>query len=1434
MKNKYIAFLSHNSQDKPNVEQIAQWLEDKANLSVWLDKWNLIPGDPWQEEIEKALDESQCCVVFLGPKGIGPWQNEEMRTAIEERVSKQTIRVVPVLLPGAVRPGQESKLPRFLRRLTWVVFQQNWDEEDALHRLLCGIKGIPPGRDEKKTKADICPYRGLEVFREQDQNFFFGREAVVQRLMDKLNTSRFLAVLGPSGCGKSSVVQAGLIPHLREKALVTLFTPREQPIEELAFALRKCYQENKIPPVEQLIERLKGPAKNLHYIAREVLEDTDKENLVVVIDQFEELFTQTQAEEERRKFIMAMLTAVEAARRPVIVILTIRSDFMGKCAFYPDLNTYVSDHFFQVEPMNPEELRSAIEEPAQLAGLDFETGLVNRILEDIKGAPGELPLLEHALLELYERRKGTQIPLQAYEEIGGIEGALVKRAEMEFAKLDDGQKEILRKIFVLRLIQPGEGTEDTRRRAEKEELLAVGEKSRIAEDLLIQWTNARLLTITHDTLHNKDFVDVAHEALIRKWDRIQTWMTEDREVTRQINILRNASKEWKRVGENPDFLFQGARLVQMEYLLKSHVKDLTITEIEFVKAGIGLREKKEKEKEEARIKELQKELRQKRFINRVIIIAGIVSILLALIAFVQKHRADKQYKEAVVQKNRAVINRLVAESGFILQKDNIKAIRIAEAAYKISKKSILHPPSSVMQALSASAYSMLERPFYIASMTHKYAVNTAVFSPDGTKILTTSDDQTAKLWDLSGKLIAVFNKHKSPVMSAVFSPDGTKILTTAKFKTAKLWNLRGKLLVDLNQHMGKVISAVFSPDGTKILTASEDKTAKLWDLEGKLLVDFNQDTGKVVSAVFSPDGTKILTASEDKTAKLWDLEGKLLVDFNQHTGKVVSAVFSPDGTKILTASEDKTAKLWDLEGKLLVDFNQHTGIVKSAIFSPEGTKIVTVSDENTVKLWDLRGNLLADFKESMFGVNSAVFSPDGSKILTASGHKTAKLWDLRGKLLVVFNHHILGVKSALFSPDGTKILTASLDYTAKLWDLRGNRLIDLNKHTSDVKSAIFSPDGNKIVTISKDHTAKLWDLKGNVLADLNKHKDEVNSGVFSPDSAKIVTISKDHTAKLWDLKGNVLADMNKHKDEVNRAVFSPDGTKIVTTSKDHTAKLWDLEGNVLADLNKHTGQVWDAVFSSDGTKILTTSEDHTAKLWDLKGNVLADLNKHKDDVYDGIFSPDGTKILTSSGDKTAKLWDLKGNILADLNKNTGYISIIMFSPDGTRILTACGNTVEIWDLSGKLLTPLYYYLFGVNSAIFNPDGTKILIAGDTAAKLCDLGGKLLADLNRHTEFVISASFSPDGSKILTTSVDNTAKLWDLRGNLLADLNKHTSTISSAMFSPDGTRILTASADGTAKIWYTPEAIIEWLKTAPIPKLSKEDKEELGIADFEID
>ncbi|UCH95260.1 MAG: hypothetical protein JSV88_00055 [Candidatus Aminicenantes bacterium] len=1267
-------------------------------------------------------------MVFLGPNGIGPWQNEEMRIALEESVSKQTIRIVPVLLPRALRPVQESNLPRFLRRLTWIVFQQHWNEEDALHRLVCGINRITPGRDAKKTEAGICPYRGLEVFREQDQNFFFGREAVVQRLLDKLKKSRFLAVLGPSGSGKSSVVQAGLIPHLRYNSLVILFTPQEQPIEELAFALRKCYLENRMPPVEQLIKRLKESEKNLHYISREILENADKKNLVIVIDQFEELFTQTRNEEERQQFIFTVLHAVEVSKSPAKIILTIRSDFIGKCAFYPDLNTYVSDNFLQVEPMSEEELQSAIEEPARQVRLHLEEGLVNRILKDVKGAPGELPLLEHALLELYEGRKGAQMTSKAYDEIGGIEGALVKRAESEYAKHDKQQKEIIRKMFVLRMIQSGEGTEDTRRKATKDELLAIGGNSQIAEDVLNHWINARLITVTQDPIRQKDLVEVAHEALIRKWDRIQAWMTEHREEARQMGILRQAALEWQQAEYKTDYLFQGERLVQMETLLKSHAKELTKTEIEFVNASIELRERKEREKEEARLKRI----RQRNIIIGILAFAAIVLLIFVIVAVQQKNRADIQYKEAKS-------NGLAAQSMLVLPKDNINAIRIAEAAYRIGMP---HPSPSAQRTLSAAAYSSFERPFYTASMQHENKVTFANFSPDGKKIFTITMKGTAKLWNLKGILLDDLNQHKDDVSIAVFSPDGTKILTASRDNTAKLWDLYGNLLADLNLHRAQISSSTFSPDGTKILTVSWDNTAKLWDLRGNLLADLNKHMNYVSSAVFSPDGTQILTASWDNTAKLWDLNGNLLKNY-PHMDYVWSAVFSPDGTKILTASSDHSAKLWDLRGDLLKNF-VHTNKVWSAIFSPDGSKILSRSG-NTAKLWNLKGNLLANFNHAN-EVRDTIFSPDGSKILTRSGI-SAKLWNLKGMLLVDFKH-TEDVSSAVFSPDGKIILTCSGN-SVKRWDLDSNFVADLIQFRDEVNNAAISFDGNKLITW-QGKKARIYDLRDKSSIDLTNSNPILNAA-FSPDGQKILTLSL-YLVRLWNQNGKHLRDL-KYVDILNKAVFSYDGNSIITIFFDFTVKLWDLESNFIDNLNQNMTNVDSAILSPNGNLVLTWF-GNSAMLRDVSGNHLALLNQHSNNILDAIFSNDSKKIVTASSDNTAKLWDLKGNLLTDLKK--------------------------------------------------------------------------------HTDSVTGAVFSSDGTEILTISDDNTAKLWDLKGNLLADLNKHTDDVLSAAFTPDGKRIITVSKDGTVKSWYTPKAIIQWLKTAPIPKLTKEDKEDLGIAEFDID
>jgi WD40 repeat protein len=624
--------------------------------------------------------------------------------------------------------------------------------------------------------------------------------------------------------------------------------------------------------------------------------------------------------------------------------------------------------------------------------------------------------------------------------------------------------------------------------------------------------------------------------------------------------------------------------------------------------------------------------------------------------------------------------------------------------------------------------------------SHASIVNSTSFSPDGSKIVTASDDKTVRVWDVRGQLMATLSGHSSIVNSASFSPDGSKIVTASDDKTVRVWDVRGQLLATLSGHSASVNSASFSPDGSKIVTASSDKTARVWDVRGQLLATLSGHSSIVNSASFSPDGNKIVTASHnnifqsssDKTARVWDVRGHLLATLSGHSASVNSASFSPDSSKIVTASYDKTARVWDARGQLLATLTGHSSIVNSASFSPDGGKIVTASSDKTARVWDVRGQLLATFTSYLSTVNSASFSPDGSKIVTVSDDKTARVWGVRGQLLATLAGHSEHVNSASFSPDGSKIVTASDDKTARVWDVREQLLATLSGHSSTVYSASFSPDGSKIVTASSDKTARVWDVQGQLLATLSGHSSTVYSASFSPDGSKIVTSSYDKTARVWDLRGQLLATLSGHSSTVYSASFSPDDNKIVTVSDDKTARVWDVRGQLLATLSGHSERVNSASFSPDGSKIVTVSDDKTARVWGVRGQLLDTLTGHSSTAYSVSFSPDGSKIVTASYDKTARVWDVQGQLMATLSGHSAKVYSASFSPDGSKIVTASDDdTARVWDVRGQLLTTL----------------------------------------TGHSARVYSASFSPDGSKIVTASDDKTARVWDRIDTLESDLDR---------------------------------------------------------------
>ena len=590
----YDAFLSHNSADKPAVTELAHRLR-KAGVEPFLDAWHLVPGEPWQEALEGALDSSRTCVVFVGPAGFGTWENEEMRSALSRRVANPEFRVIPAILPGAVLPDR-GRLPRFLSRLTWVDFRPGLDDAAAFDRLLDGIRGVAPDSIDEEIRDEapiICPFRGLEVFDEEHAEYFFGREALTQYLVEQLRIDRFLAVVGPSGSGKSSVVRAGLVPHLRSGELpgsagwpMVIVRPGPHPMEALASRLAAALfpGTDVLAARRSILTQLQEDERGLHTVVQTHVPGRGVDDrILIVVDQFEEIFTVCHDVAEREAFVDALLHASSVVGGQTVVVITMRADFFGRCATMTVLAARLAERDVLVPPMEEDDLRRSMIQPAEKSGLQYEKGLVDTILGDLGSEPGSLPLLEHTLLELFEGRRGRWLTIDRYHEIGGVQGAIAQRAETVFAHLTPEQQSAARRVL-LRLTQPGEGTEDTRRRASVTELLPTSGSPDAVEAVVDELATARLL-VTSETDTGEEIVDVAHEALIRGWPRLQGWISENPAGLRIHRRITETATEWEASKRDQSYLFTGQRLVDAVRWAGENDDDVNDVERDFLAAS---------------------------------------------------------------------------------------------------------------------------------------------------------------------------------------------------------------------------------------------------------------------------------------------------------------------------------------------------------------------------------------------------------------------------------------------------------------------------------------------------------------------------------------------------------------------------------------------------------------------------------------------------------------------------------------------------------------------------------------------------------------------------------------------------------------------------------------------------------------------------------
>lgn len=1352
-------FLSHNSKEKQAVERIAEKLK-RVEIEPWLDKWCLTASGDWQDELAKGLRFSSSCAVFVGPNGIGDWERLEFKLATDRMAKDRNFRVFLVLLPELPEPFDTSTLPPFLTTRTWVDLRQGFSDSRTFQQLINAIKGLAPGPEMPiEPRNEVCPYRGLQAFDEEHAEFFFGRDGDIQRLVEKLKTTRLLAVLGASGSGKTSLVRAGLLPAIKKGALsgsdawsIRVFTPGARPLTQLTANLQRLYPQ---ATAGKMLDELSVDERTLHLQSATILADRPSAELLVwVVDQFEEVFTLCSDEAERKQFIANLLYAALAPGGRDVVLLTMRADFYQKCAAYPEFSAQISAQQFLVSPMSLEGLRQAISEPAWRTGLEFEPGLVETILDDVESQPGALPLLEHALLELWERRRARLLTLEAYQESGGVAGAIAKRADTIYESFDAERQSIVRRIM-LRLTQPGEGTEDTRRRATMSELITHAGEADKVESVVQAMADARLLMTDSGADGGSEIVDVSHEALIRSWPRLRRWIDEDRQGLRVLRRVTEAAQEWQKGNNDESLLFRGARLAQAVELRRRSEAALNDQEREFLTASAELRDREQ--------------LIARRRTRRIIIYLVIALVLISaasIYALIQSRIAAQRGTEGRARE-------LAANAMAQLPVDPELALILAIEAAKTA-----HSPeteNTLRQALARAPMHVFQA--RISFSSHK--ANGSTFSPDGKNVLIANGEKLDIYDTESGRTVSQIQEMET-LNSIAYSPDGKLIATTSAGTVNILDAATGYSLISRHREEESVFSklSVFSPDGGFLVLGSREINSTGGDTRV-----MEVSSGRIVAELdggdptFSRDG-KLLFTQGGKQGGLggaelflydagdWKLLAKIPTTFSIWEGGILGAL-SPDGTRVF-AGMGEYVGVYDINSKRVL------GKLRVA---PEGKDAVS-AEEATPR--------------TEGATTTPAFSPDG-KLIAFASHRKLVLWDTSSWKSSVLGGLSGPLLELSFSPDSRFLLAT--DGQAHLYDVQSKRLLAEFGVASGAATvaAKFSPNGKYVMTDTASGTISLWDLNpwrsmvavDTRTADTNTKSSSIFSAELSPDEKLSITTRQSlagggSVTRVWDLgSGQITSEIMLPSNQLMKdATLSPDGKLIMTVAKDNgTVRTWD---------------------SSSGQAIFEFKID------DLANEPVVPIVKQAE------FSPDG-KFLVTRGRQKIELRDANtGQILAELKAASYYPPVV--STNGKLILFTDDRGMIVMDIASKQIVLAMPGLQG-NAITFSPDDKFILGEWDYLEVRNAGTGGVVAELRGHVDSLNTAVFSTDGRYVVTATEfsssgeeitpenANEVRVWDAgSGSAIYEFRDHAGPVQFAKFSRDGKLVLATDRDGTIRVY----------------------------------
>jgi WD40 repeat protein len=1083
---------------------------------------------------------------------------------------------------------------------------------------------------EGGEEGEAAPYSGLVVLRVEDADRFFGRDVLLAEIVGCLAQNRFLAVVGASGLGKSSLLRAGLVARLRAVGLgecsavtAVVMTPGERPVDELA---------------SRLAER-----------------DGDGE-LVVVIDQFEEVFTLCHDRDERARFVAAVVRAASVGTR---VVIGLRADFLAHCADYPELRAVMGDSQVLVGAMTADELRQVLVGPAERMGCTVEGRLVATVVAEVAGRAAVLPLVSHVLLETWRRRRNGTLTLAGYRAAGGVEGALAKTAEDLYGSLSPERQRLTRELF-LRLTAFGEGTEDTKRRISRDELATEDPDTGAVLETL---ATARLVTLDEST------VELTHEALITAWPRLHRWLVTDRDDLRAHRRLTEAVHTWKALGEDTGALFRGAQLmIAREWAERSgHRRALNAAEQAFLDVSVDF--------EALERTTTVRRNRQLRYLT-----AGLVVLLVVVVgvAFV----AVQQRRAAVDTRQIAISRQLATQAQTLVDSRPDTAMLLAAQAYRIA------PTVEARSAL----LGMSTHGAYQAEFTaHSGPVSDLAFTPDGRTLVTASKDHSIAVWDTRNHhRIASLTEQDTWLRAVAISADGSTMASGGDDQDIILWNLASHVrIATFAGHTGAVKDLAFSPDGQVLASGGADDTVIIWDLaQHTAIARLTGHGGTVNSVAFSPDGRLLAAAGAGHTIVLWDVATHARVrTLTGHTDVVNQVAFDRSG-RYLASAGDTTVRLWNVaDGSSRNVLTGHTDGVKTLAFSPDGTTLASAGYDTAILLWDVgSGMLRARLTGHTTSVYALAFGTD-STLASAGERGSVILWNTDRASLVETAGD--GVKDLVFSQDGRTFVEAANTLTT-VWDTRKRRRRDVFIGTSTVNAVALSPDDALLATANEDSTVTLWDLRsGTQVTRLTGHDAAVLDVAFSPDGRTLVTGSVDKTAIVWDVATHARRNtLTSQTAPINGVAFSPDGRTLATASHDFTTVLWDTANWLPRNqLTGHKGWVRGVAFSPDGRTAATASNDSTVQLWDTAtGALRATLTGHADAEFNGVtFSPDGTTLAFTGGEHTISLWKIDEHTnWARLTGHTTTVRAEAFSPDGHTLVTADGaGAMLFWDLDAE-------------------------------------------------------------------------------------------------------------------------------------------------------